>query len=287
MTAAAPRVVEARAPLGRAVLHAVVLTLVVVVANAIVTKMASSYPAWAWVLTSVALPIITTVVETVRSSQPVTAEHVQSVPASNGATTRSVVVDPDTGAMARAVPLMAALAVVVLVVGVGALLLMVAARGLVGLVNAGDAAGGTASGTSLTSADDGSAGTERLREKVSGEFDGVTVRVSSVAQTETGTRVHVTVENRTSNSIVLPLGPACTFSDSHDSTIQSDAPSSRWPEEFPAGLTQSGDIWFPEHIGRRRQSASLAFANVFRAVGEGPSSIRLSGLRLTLAEPHG
>jgi hypothetical protein len=167
-----------------------------------------------------------------------------------------------TTAPTKGTPLLAALAITLVVIGVGGFALAWGARFAIGWI---------------TGDEDG---VDRLTRAVSVEDKGVVVRVETFEETRHFTKLQVGVTNNLDASVTLYLFGNALVTGADGSTLQADAFRSDWPDTVPPGSFQGGEITFKGHLPDGVRRAALRFSHVGAMGFEGPSSLKVEGLRL-------
>ena len=164
--------------------------------------------------------------------------------------------------------LVAAIVVLLVVAGGGGYALTVGFRQLfTSVVGLGDPASTARSET----------GTDRLKRSVSATSGPLRLTVTKVEYTEHWTRVHIIAKNTGTDSLSLPVYLNCELSAPDGTTLGADPDASQWAEAIPPDGNISGDVLFAGHPPAAARTLSFAFAHVF---APGVDSIRVKGIAL-------
>jgi hypothetical protein len=136
-------------------------------------------------------------------------------------------------------PLLLALIIGLLVLGIGGVAVTQGVRFAVGYVTGNEP------------------GTDRLIGQPEGSSGGLTIRVEHVWHTRHFTRVQATTTNKRSMSVGLPLGFSHLIG--RGRTLEADQFRSDWPTDHPPGAVQRGTIVFKGHLPDAPTEASLSF----------------------------
>jgi hypothetical protein len=136
-------------------------------------------------------------------------------------------------------PLVLALVIGLLVLGIGGVAVTQGVRFAVGYVTGNEP------------------GTDRLAQPVTGSSSGLTVKVEHVWHTRHFTRVQATTTNARDMSVGLPLGFCQLIG--QGKTLEADNFRSDWPTDHPPGAVQRGTITFKGHLPDAPTVASLSF----------------------------
>lgn len=139
----------------------------------------------------------------------------------------------------RGTPLLLALVIGLLVLGIGGIAVTQGVRFAVGYITGNEA------------------GTDRLVQPVTGSSNGLTVTVEHVWHTRHFTRVQATTTNNRGMSVGLPLGFCHLIG--RGRTLEADQFRSDWPTDHPPGAVQRGTIVFKGHLPDALTEASLSF----------------------------
>jgi hypothetical protein len=154
----------------------------------------------------------------------------------------------------RHVPVVAVLAVLLLVCGGGGLAVTAAVHYVYGWVTGNET------------------GRVVFQGQASGKASALTVTVTQVMITRHFTRLDVTVQNAGSETVTLPLYRNSQLVGADGRTLEADSFRSQWSESVPPGVRQSGKI---NLTGRAPPGKSvLSFATVFGPGGGGALVIK-------------
>jgi hypothetical protein len=157
----------------------------------------------------------------------------------------------------RGTPAVAALLVVLLVVGVGGFVLSAGVRYGVGYVTGKES------------------GPDRLKQPAPIRQRGaLSLAVEHVWQTPHFTRVALAVRNDGSQTVDLPVFGYCVLSSKNGTTLAADAFRSQWSTTVPPGSFQRGVVTFVGHLPSSATKASLSFTQVFGPGGRGALTVR-------------
>jgi hypothetical protein len=136
-------------------------------------------------------------------------------------------------------PLILALVIGLLVLGIGGIAVTQGVRFAVGYVTGNEP------------------GTDRLVQPVTGSSDDLTITVEHVWHTRHFTRVQATTTNGGGMSVALPLGFCHLIGGAK--TLDADQFRSDWPTDHPPGAVQRGTIVFKGHLPDAPTVGSLSF----------------------------
>jgi hypothetical protein len=136
-------------------------------------------------------------------------------------------------------PLLLALVIGLVVLGIGGVAVTQGVRFAVGYVTGNEP------------------GTDRLLGQPEGSSGGLTIRVEHVWHTRHFTRVQATTTNERGMSVGLPLGFCHLIGGGK--TLDADQFRSDWPTDHPPGAVQRGTIVFKGHLPNVPIDASLSF----------------------------
>jgi hypothetical protein len=100
-------------------------------------------------------------------------------------------------------------------------------------------------------------GADHLIKPVAKTSAGLTVTVENVTYTSHFTRVEVAVKNDGQQSVTLPLEGNAAFTGSDGNSLQADGFRSQWTDKIPAGATKQGTITFKGHLPEGLTAATL------------------------------
>ncbi|HSS67387.1 MAG TPA: hypothetical protein VLK34_02465 [Nocardioidaceae bacterium] len=163
----------------------------------------------------------------------------------------------------RSMPLVGALAVILIVLGGGGLVLSGVARYGMGWITGNEH------------------GPDRLVSPVSGQTRGLVLTVTRIEQTAHFTRVTVQIENKSSAAVTLPIdGGNCELI-AGDGTMREAQPfRSEWHESVLQGSARTGVVVFGGHLPADATRARIAFSHLFASTDDGPQSIVVANLQL-------
>jgi hypothetical protein len=170
----------------------------------------------------------------------------------------------------RGTPVLAAILVVLSVVGVGGLAVSAAAQFATGYFSGKEV------------------GPDVLVKPKSASRGDVGVTVTRVWYTRHFTRVEVTVRNSGSQTISLPLFGFCVFTGKDGTTLQADSFRSQWSANVPPGGLTTGTVTFPGQLPAEVTRASFSFTQIFGIPGGGAITVKNLSLRpaaLALGSP--
>jgi len=238
---------SARVRTGRVMLIAIVAKGIELALNSVLTFVTDRLGSGRWLVSNAGVLFIAVAIALFDAFG-----HREPPPADTGTTA-----DRATSPARRGTPALAALLVVLLLVGVGGYAATAGVRYAVGY----------ASGVE--------AGPDRLVKPVTKNATGLTLTVQKVLYTKHFTRVELSVRNTTSStSITMPLFENCVFSGSDGTTLRADSFKSQWTKTVPPGALQRGTITFPGHLPDRITRASLSFGHTFGSFNVDAISIR-------------
>ncbi|MFF1821574.1 FHA domain-containing protein [Kribbella sp. NPDC058245] len=100
-------------------------------------------------------------------------------------------------------------------------------------------------------------GEDRLIKPVGKTADGLTITVDNVTNTSHFTRIRITITNKGTDSVSLPLDDNAIFTSAEGNSIRADDSRSDWPKQFPAGQVEKGTIIFKGHLPQGQKTATL------------------------------
>jgi hypothetical protein len=264
-----------RVNLGRALLLAAMLEVLLAVVNAGITWISRGRQGLAlWtlgVVGAVAIALLKTLVDAFgKAPEPAVAGGVRGYdprlgPAPYG---QPGYLPPDPRSPSGRTSLVAAILVLLVVAGGGGYALTLGFHQLfTSVVGLADPASSAKSET----------GTDRLKRSASAASGPLRLTVTKVEYTEHWTRIHVVADNRGPESLSLPVYMNCELSAADGTTLGADPDASEWPEEVPRDGRVSGDVLFKGHLPAAARTVSLAFAHVF---SPSVTSIRVKGISL-------
>jgi hypothetical protein len=157
----------------------------------------------------------------------------------------------------RGTPVVSALLVVLLVVGVGGYAVTQGARYAVGYISGNES------------------GPDWLARPASATSGQLTLTVDHVYYTRHFTRVEADVQNRGSETISLPVYGYCILTGADGSTLEADAFRSDWSETIPPGVPHHrGTVVFRGKLPGAATSATFSFTQVFGRLGGGALTVR-------------
>jgi len=117
-------------------------------------------------------------------------------------------------------------------------------------------------------------GADHLIKPVAKTSDGLTVTVENVTYTSHFTRVEVTVKNDGQQSVTLPLDGNAAFTGSDGNSLKADGFRSQWTDNIAAGATKRGTVTFKGHLPEGLNAASLTLKS-------GGTTIAVNSIPLT------
>lgn len=167
----------------------------------------------------------------------------------------------------RGTPALAAILVVLVVVGVGGFAVTAGVRYAVGYVTGKES------------------GEDRLVQPATGCSGGLALTVEHVVYTRHFTRVDLAIRNTGEATVNLPLFGFCIFTGDDGTTLQADSFRSQWSTTVPPGALQRGTVTFGGKLPDGVSEASLSFTTVFGVGGGDALTVRNIELRPSSASP--
>jgi hypothetical protein len=124
-------------------------------------------------------------------------------------------------------------------------------------------------------------GPNRLVSPVTSNAAGLVLTVDRIEQTAHFTRVFVTVRNRSSTQVSMPVdGGNCELIAGDGTTREARAFQSEWEESLSPGAVRTGVLVFSGHLPSGATRARIAFAHLFASSESAPQSIVVANLQL-------
>jgi hypothetical protein len=124
-------------------------------------------------------------------------------------------------------------------------------------------------------------GPDRLVSPVTSRAAGLSMTVKKIEQTPHFTRVTVTIRNRSTAQVSLPIDSGnCDLIAGDGTAREAQALRSEWHESLAPGAVRTGVVVFGGHLPSDATRARMVFGHVFASSEAGPVSIVVANLRL-------